>query len=238
MGTVPHHQAQARRFLKLARADLNAGHGPRAANALARAASHAVTAAVRHWNPTLRPTRRKLTNAFFALAFAGQVTHGGVRTFRQIYRLPAAAAAGAADSRAAHQMLRRARNRVSALLRSVAQAIAGRPAGARPRQPSLIQTPQGPIDPASLTTLAAIRSLPGFAAVAEANNLTRLAVAKRPDPHGFYRLGCDPRPCACHPETRAMPGDANTCTLSPLWQQALEQAYGVKFPTKLTLLPR
>ncbi len=106
----------------------------------------------------MRPTRRKLTNAFFALAFAGQVTHGIVRTFRQIYRLPAAVAA--ADSRAAHRMLRRARNRVSALLRSVAQAIAGRPAGARPRQPSLIQTPQGPIDPASLTTLAAIRSPP------------------------------------------------------------------------------
>ena len=44
MGNVQHHQAQARRFLSLARSDHNAGDYSRTANALARAASHAAAA--------------------------------------------------------------------------------------------------------------------------------------------------------------------------------------------------
>ena len=238
MGTVPHHQAQARRFLKLARADLNAGDGPRAANALARAASHAVTAAARHWNPTLRPTRRKLTNAFFALAFAGQITHGSVRTFRQIYRLPAVIAA-AADSRLTHRMLRRARNRVSALLRSVAQAIAGR--GHRIRRQSAA-TPAVPAPaetaPPDITSVADIRALPNYAAIVADHNLAGIPMAKIPDPHNFYQMGYYPRPCSCHPQTRQTPAAVNAITLAPPWQNALAQTLGVKIPNQLSLLPR
>ena len=52
MGSVHHHQTQARRFLSLARSDHNAGDYARAANALARAASHAATA----WKRALETT--------------------------------------------------------------------------------------------------------------------------------------------------------------------------------------
>ncbi len=44
MSSVQHHQAQARRFLSLGRSDHNAGDYARAANAPARAASHAAAA--------------------------------------------------------------------------------------------------------------------------------------------------------------------------------------------------
>ena len=88
MGSVHHHQTQARRFLSLARSDHNSGKYDRAANALARAASHAATSALFHCALLRRPTRRKLTNTLFMLADAGQISNGGVRIFRSIYRLP------------------------------------------------------------------------------------------------------------------------------------------------------
>ena len=72
MGSVLHHQTQARRFLSLARSDHNSGKYDRAANALARAASHAATSALFHCALLRRPTRRKLTNTLFMLADAGR----------------------------------------------------------------------------------------------------------------------------------------------------------------------
>ena len=87
MGSVHHHQNQARRFLALARADHNAGDYARAANALARAASHAATAAVVHADYFKRLTRRRLTNYLFLMAAEGRISNGGVKTFRSIYGL-------------------------------------------------------------------------------------------------------------------------------------------------------
>ena len=62
MGSVQHRQVQARRFLSLARSDHNAGDYAQEANALARAASHAATAAAVQETPFRRRTCRKLTN--------------------------------------------------------------------------------------------------------------------------------------------------------------------------------
>ena len=87
MGSVHHHQNQARRFLSLARSDHNAGDHLRAADALARAASHSATAAVVERNWFSRYTRRRLTNYLFLMAAEGRISNGGVRTFRHIYDL-------------------------------------------------------------------------------------------------------------------------------------------------------
>ena len=132
MGSVHHHQTQARRFLSLARSDHNSGKYDRAANALARAASHAATSALFHCALLRRPTRRKLTNTLFMLADAGQISNGGVRIFRSIYRLPDQLST--ADPRQCQRLSRRARNRVAALIRSVEGAIAGRPTSGRGRR--------------------------------------------------------------------------------------------------------
>ena len=132
MGSVHHHQTQARRFLSLARSDHNSGKYDRAANALARAASHAATSALFHCGLLRRPTRRKLTNTLFMLADAGQISNGGVRIFRSIYQLPDQLAAALPSQR--QRLSRRARNRVAALIRSVEGAIAGRPTSGRGRR--------------------------------------------------------------------------------------------------------
>ena len=88
MGSVRHHQTEARRFLSLARSNHSAGDHLRAADALARAASHAATAAVVERNWVHRYTRRRLTNYLFLMAAEGRISNGGVRTFRNIYDLP------------------------------------------------------------------------------------------------------------------------------------------------------
>ena len=132
MGSVHHHQTQARRFLSLARSDHNSGKYDRAANTLARAASHAATSALFHGGLLRRPTRRKLTNTLFMLANEGQISNGGVRIFRSIYQLPDQLAA--ADPRQCQRLSRRARNRVAALIRAVEGAIAGRPTSGRGRR--------------------------------------------------------------------------------------------------------
>ena len=88
MGSVQHHQTQARRFLSLARSDLNSAEYHRAANALARAASHSATAAAVHWDFYERRTRRRLTNFLLILACESHISNGGVRIFRHIYRMP------------------------------------------------------------------------------------------------------------------------------------------------------
>ncbi len=133
MGSVQHHQTQARRFLSLARSDHNAGDHARAADALARAASHAATAAVVERNWFSRYTRRRLTNYLFLLAAEGRISNGGVRTFRHIYDLSRRLAE--ADPREARRLCRQARNRVAMLIRSIEGAISGRPVTGRGRRP-------------------------------------------------------------------------------------------------------
>lgn len=222
MGSVQHHQNQARRFLSLARSDHNAGDHTRAANALARAASHAATAAVFHWDHVRRPTRRSLTNFLFILAAEGLISNGGVRIFRRIYDMPRLLAGS--DPDAARRLCRRARNRVAMLIRSVEGAIAGRPVTGRSRRP-----PRPPSQPMP-RSMAEIMALPNYKEIAEAHGLAGSPLARLPDHHDFYARGLTPRPCPCHPADLTQRGDPSTIELSPLWKRALERAFHVKFP--------
>ncbi len=231
MGAVPHHQAQARRFLSLARADCDAGDFARAANALARSASHAATAASLHTNPfhTRGTTRRRLTNWLFCLAHEGRLPHGVVKTFRRIYDLPARLAA-APDFAGARRLARRARNRVSALVRAVERAVAGRPQPAVTRRRDRFRS--APLRPAP-ASLSEIASLPDFAQIAAAHRLTGVPLRKLPDPHGLYQRGISPKPCGCHPEPLDLTQERGDVPLSPLWQKALSQTFKCKFPDTL-----
>lgn len=223
MASVPHHQAQAQRFLALARADYHAGDYDRAANALARSASHAATAALFHWDFLPKATRRRLTNWLFVLAHRGQISYGCVRTFRQIYELPDRLAA--ADPGSARRLTRRAVNRVSTMLRQIEGAIAGRPrvAPRRQRRPR----PQ-------LNSIRDILALPDFKTIAAIHGLTRDPLAMRPDPHGMYSQGRTPIPCPCHPEPLDLCEEfPQTVTLSPLWRKALEKTFRMKIPAAL-----
>ena len=227
MGSVHHHQTQARRFLSLARSDHNAGDYHRAANALARAASHAATAANFHQGYFRRPTRRRLTSALFMLAGEGHVSNGGVRIFRKIYRLPERLAV--ASAREAQRLSRQARNRVALLIRSIAGAIAGRPVTGRSRRP-----PRPPSRPVP-RSLAEIMALPDYQEIAQAHGLAQSPLARLPDHHNFYARGLTPRPCSCHPADLSRRGDPSTIELSPLWQRALEFTFHVPFPDTIPI---
>ena len=230
MGTVSHHQAQARRFLSLARADHDAGDYRRAAHALARAASHAATAGLVHQNLIRGPTRRRLTNCLFMLAAAGQIPFGAVKTFRRVYDLPAELAA-AADLGAAMRLARHAHRRVSALLRALERAVAGRPQPAvRRRFTDFLNAPPPRPVPASIRDILA---LPNFKAIAAAHGLTDSPLLRRPDPHDMYRRGLTPLPCTCHPEPAALSEPDGDLPISPLWQAALKQTFKTKIPEAL-----
>ena len=229
MGSVQRHQAQARRFLSLARSDLNSADCHRAANALARAASHAATAAVVHYNHVRRPTRRKLTNFLLILAADGLISNGGVRIFRRIYDMPRLLAGS--DPGAARRLCRQARNRVAILIRSIEGAIAGRPVTGRGRRPP--RHPSRPIP----RSMADILALPDYKEIAEAHGLTHSPLARLPDHHDFYARGLTPRPCPCHPADLTRRGDPSSIELSPLWKRALERAFHVKFPDTIPIRP-
>jgi len=219
MGSVPHHQDQAGRFLTLARCDYNAGEYSRAANALARAASHAATAALVHCGQLRQPSRRKLTNTLFLLAHGGSISNGVVRTFRCIYQLPQRLAAAEPGQRPA--LCRRARNGVARLIRAVAGAIPGHPVSGRGRRPRPRPAP---------TCVSEIIALPDYREIATAHNLEGAPLARRPDPHGFYGRGETPRPCPCHPVPLSLPDDSAGIELSPLWRRALERTFRTRFP--------
>ena len=222
MGSVQHHQTQARRFLSLARSDHNAGDYARAANALARAASHAATAANFHKDYFRRPTRRRLTGALFMLAGEGHVSNGGVRIFRKIYQLPERLAV--ANAREAQRLSRQARNRVAMLVRSIEGAISGRPVTGRGRRP-----PRPPSRPVP-RSLAEIMALPDYPKIAQAHGLAQSPLARLPDPHNFYARGLTPRPCSCHPAKLSLRGDPSSIELSPLWKRALEKTFHITYP--------
>ena len=244
MASVAHHQTQSRRFLSLARADLNAGEPQRAVAALARAASHAATAAVFHWNHIKRPTRRKLTNFLFILASDGNITFGAVRAFRQIYQTPDALAQAEAegDHRKAAWLLRRAHHRIAALVHAVNRAIAGRRArGPRPGSPSDADHPDAAHAAAApaIVTVSDILDLPNYAAIVADYKLANIPIGARPDPHHFYAIGQAPRPCDCHPETRQMPDDPTNMVIAPPWRKALTKALpGAVIPHRISLSTR
>ena len=225
MGSVHHHQNQARRFLSLARSNHNAGDHLRAADALARAASHAATAAVVERNWVRRYTRRRLTNYLFLMAAEGRISNGGVKTFRNIYELSRRLAEAA--PREAQRLCRQARNRVALLIRSIEGAIAGRPVTGRSRRP---------VPPPRRTapqSVAEIIALPDYREIAAAHGLVNAPLARRPDPHGFYPRGLTPPPCGCHPENQDLRREPSAIELSPLWKRALELTFRVKFPNTI-----
>ena len=229
MGSVHHHQAQARRFLSLARSDHKGGDYARAANALARAASHAATAAFVHEAHFRRRTRRKLTNHLFALAAEGRISNSGVRVFRSIYELPDRLAL--AGPREAQRLSRQARNRVSMLVRSVEGALSGRLVTGRGRRP-----PRPPWRPAP-RSVSQIIALPDYAEIASTHNLEGSPLAKRPDPHGFYDRGQTPPECPCHRVPLPRRNDSDTIELSPLWKRALERTFRIPFPDTIPISP-
>ena len=229
MGSVHHHQAQARRFLSLARSDHNAGEYPRAANALARAASHAATAVVVHEADLRRRSRRKLTNRLFALAWEGRISNGCVRAFRNIYTLAERlAVASAGDAR---RLSRQARNRVAMLVRSLEGALSGKLVTGRGRRP-----PPPPRRPAP-RSVSQIIALDDYREIARAHHLEGAPLAKRPDPHGFYDRGQEPPRCPCHPVKLPLRDDSDTIELSPLWKRALERTFRTTFPDTIPISP-
>lgn len=229
MASVFHHQAQARRFLSLARADHDTGDYARAANALTRAASHAATAVAVHETDLRRLSRRKLTNQIFALACQGRISNGCVRTFRNIYAL--ADRLALANVRDAWRLSRQARNRVAMLVRSVEGALSGRPITGRARRP-----PRPPWRPAP-RSVAQIIALPDYQEIIRAHNLEGAALARRPDPHGFYDRGQEPPRCPCHPVKLPLREEGDTIELSPLWKRALERTFRTSFPDTIPISP-
>ncbi len=132
--------------------------------------------------------------------------------------------------------LRRMRRRVAALVNAAAAIIAGQPKTVRVPKRWLRGLPPRESQPTPPTILSVqdILDLPNYRDIVAAYDLIGAPFAKRPDPHGMYEHGRTPRPCSCHPETRAMPSqDETTITLSPLWRRALEHAFGIPIPQTL-----
>ena len=119
-----HHLNRSRCYLDFVPGNLAAGDWARAALALARAASHAVTAAAVHWH-NRHYSRRRLTTVLGELVYDRRVAHAHLRTFRDVYRLLDDVADVTPDT--ARTMIRRMRRRVSRMLAAVAAAIAGQP---------------------------------------------------------------------------------------------------------------
>lgn len=119
-----HHLNRSHLYLNFVPGNVAAGDYDRAAKALARSASHAVTAAAAHWRNGHR-SRRRLNAVLSELVYDRRVAYTHVRTFRDVYRLldelPDATAATACN------LLRRLRRRVSRLKDAIASAIAGQP---------------------------------------------------------------------------------------------------------------
>ena len=134
-----HHLDRSRHYLDSAPANLAAGDCARAARALARSASHAVTAAAVHWHRG-HHSRRRLTAALGGLVYDRRIAYAHLRTFRDVYRLPGQVLT--ATPELALRMVRRMRRRVSRLIGAIAAAIA-----AQPEVPTLEQLLA---DPASL----------------------------------------------------------------------------------------
>ena len=156
------------------------------------------------------------------MAAEGRISNGSVKTFRRIYDLSRRLAE--ADPREAQRLCRQARNRVAALLRSIAGAIAGRPVTGRGRRP-----PQPPARPVP-RSISEIIALPDYQQIAAAHGLANSPLARLPDHHDFYARGLTPRPCPCHPADLTRRDDPSSIELSPLWKRALESIFHVKFP--------
>ena len=123
-----HHLDRSQLYLGYVTGDVRAGDYHRAARAIHRAASHVATAAAVHTHQDSYSWRR-MTTVLGGFVRGSQIDYRHLRTFREVYRLPAMLAEAEAngDDTAIRALLRRARRRVQRLHQAVALAIARDP---------------------------------------------------------------------------------------------------------------
>jgi hypothetical protein len=119
-----HHLLRSQHYLNLVPANIANGDYLRAADALRRAASHAVTAAAIHWSIPHK-SRRRLHTVLAMLMFDGKLGYTHQRTFRQVYVLDDRIAD--ASPAFARRILFRERRRVSELLSAIRTAMLQQP---------------------------------------------------------------------------------------------------------------
>ncbi|CAI8043290.1 hypothetical protein GBAR_LOCUS24027 [Geodia barretti] len=117
-----HHLDRSQLYLGYITGDVRAGDYHRAARAIHRAASHVATAAVHTHQDSY--SWRRMTTVLGGFVRGCQIDYRHLRTFREVYRLPATLAEANGDETAIRALLRRARRRVERLRRAVALAIA------------------------------------------------------------------------------------------------------------------
>ena len=125
---LAHHLNRSQHYIDRIPINLAAGDRDRAAKAVGRAASHAVTAAAVHWGYPYK-SRRRLTTVLYGLLHDGKITHAShIRTFRQVYQLPDQVAAASTEAEA-RRLIQRLRMRVRRLRKAITTAISAiRPA--------------------------------------------------------------------------------------------------------------
>ena len=156
---IASHQRSSRLHLYRARINLSLGRTGPAALAIRRSASHAVTAAARHWHFNAY-TKRRLTTALFCLVHDLGLPPGHLETFSQVYSFTPEFL-DSIDRRSALLALTRLHHRVHSLVDDLDRAIE-----ANPRPPGLqhvvdqIQSQPAPPAP-SITTLGELRRITG-----------------------------------------------------------------------------
>ena len=119
---LAHHLNRSQHYIDRIPINLAAGDRDRAAKAVGRAASHAVTAAAVHWGYPYK-SRRRLTTVLYGLLHDGKITHAShIRTFRQVYQLPDQVAAASTEAEA-RRLIQRLRMRVRRLRKAITTAI-------------------------------------------------------------------------------------------------------------------
>ena len=117
-----HHLDRSRLYLGYVTRNVRAGEYNRAARALHRAATHAVTAAAVHWHQRHHSWRR-LTTVLGMLVRDGLLGYRHLRAFREVLRLPALMGEATGDVAAMRRLLRRFRRRVDRLRRAIIRAM-------------------------------------------------------------------------------------------------------------------
>jgi len=256
MGTLSHHQAQARRFLCRADQAIAIRDHTSASGSLRRAATHVITALAVHqgWP---HKSRRQLEMALHANIASANLSFSHLKTLRQVHTLSTepplplrerAGVRGILESPSnpkskshhpAHPVipcqtqLRRMRRRVASLIKDVNAVISGNPPPVHyhklwQRKPDLPDLPQ-------LTYVQQIIALPNYSEILRKFRLDGIGMDTDPDPHGFYQRGDQPRRCPCHADLWDRRRDTDRITLSPPWRHALEKTFRVRLPNPLIL---
>ena len=156
---MENHQRNSLRYFHSARVNLALGKTGPASIAIRRSASHAVTAAARHWHFRSH-TRRRLTTALRCIVHDLDLPQGHLATFSQVYSFTPDFL-DSIDRRSALLGLTRLHRRVRRLADDLNDAIS-----ANPKPPGLQQTlaeiQEQPLPPApSITTLGELRRITG-----------------------------------------------------------------------------